>query len=134
VRHYFPSHRVVPILVNYRLGWDEAARLGVALSRTCDENDLVVLSADFVHNRTVAEARAIDKRSRGCIQSFYMGCTAEYLSRVEMDCRKGFLVLCTFLRASGAKDAEILLNANSGDIFGVGGPVTSYFFVLYGTR
>lgn len=134
VRHYFPLRRVVPILVNYRLSWDDAARLGAVLARTSDENDLVVLSADFVHNRTVREARAIDERSRGIIQSFYMGCTAEYVSRVEMDCRKGLLALCTFLRESGATDADILLNTNGGEMFGGRGPVTSYFFALYGTR
>jgi AmmeMemoRadiSam system protein B len=133
IAYYFPSKRVVPIVLNFRMTWEGASRLGTELARHCGAGDMVILSADFVHGRSAAEAKTSDARSRIVLEKCASGCGGD-ASVVEVDCRKGLVALCAYLRETGGGAADILLNTNGGELTGTKLPVTSYFFVLYGSR
>ncbi len=131
---YFPRSKVAPLLLNYRMSWEEARRLGVALAAEADHGAILILSSDFVHDKTSAEARRLDRRTRDILGKFQGDVSVETIARAEMDCRKGLLALMAYVKARKSGAMEILHNTDSARMAGLNVPTTSYFFVLYGNK
>lgn len=134
IARYFPRSKVVPLVLNYRMSWEEARRLGLALAAEALPDAILILSSDFVHDRTSAEARSLDRRTRGVLENFHGEVTVDSITSAEMDCRKGLLALMSYIRARKSGDIEILMNTDSALMARRNVPATSYFFVLYGNK
>ncbi|MBP7737357.1 MAG: AmmeMemoRadiSam system protein B [Spirochaetes bacterium] len=134
IAHYFPRSKVAPLLLSYRMSWEEARRLGLALAAEAGAGAILILSSDFVHDRSSAEARRLDKRTREILVKFRDEVSAETVRYAEMDCRKGLMALMAYVKARKSGSMEILHNTDSARMAGRNVPTTSYFFVLYGNK
>lgn len=133
VRH-FPRSTAAPFLLNYRMSWEEARRLGAALAAEANQGAILILSSDFVHDRTGIEARSLDRRTGEILGKFRGDVSVDMITRAEMDCRKGLLALMAYVKARRSGAMEILHNTDSARMAGRNVPTTSYFFVLYGNK
>jgi len=131
VRYYFPKARIVPIILMPSVTRQEARALGKLISDKTDINDVLILSADFVHNKAQEGARAIDMRSRRVLENLHTYNSSSPLPIIEIDCNRGLELLMTYTMRHGSA-ADILIRTDSSEISGRAAPVTSYFFVLYG--
>ncbi|HNV46739.1 MAG TPA: AmmeMemoRadiSam system protein B [Spirochaetota bacterium] len=131
VQHYFPDASMVPVLINYRLAWEDARALGARIAAVARENVIVILSADFTHDKSDRHARENDMRFRELLRRF-PAAGPEDIARIELDCRKGLYTMAAFLEARGRSTPHLLGSATSRDIAGPRVPMTSYSFVLFG--
>lgn len=132
VKYYFPQSKILPMVTNFTLPFDRAVQAGKALAALAGEKDLIILSADFVHNKEIKLAQNIDRQSSRRLIHFKQNIRIDSLNKIEMDCRNGLALFFQYLVSRNANGAEILLNTNSGKIIKKDIPVTSYFFVIYG--
>lgn len=132
IAYYFPGIEIVPKLINFRLSWERAAAMGKFLAKTTKENDFLLLSADFVHNKDLAETRERDRITGKFLSDYRERKNSYRITDIEVDTRKGLYVLLSYLKQKGSPRPDILLNTNTGEIAGQRDNITSYFFVLFG--
>ncbi len=131
---YFPRSKIAPLLLNYRLPWEDARKLGHGLAAHAGPGVIVILSADFVHDKAGAAIRRLDRQTGAVLLQFRDGPSVDSVIKAETDCRKGLLALLAYAWARKTGDAEILLNTDSARLARKEVPATSYFFVLYGNK
>ncbi|MBU0908931.1 MAG: AmmeMemoRadiSam system protein B, partial [Proteobacteria bacterium] len=131
IAYYFPGVKIVPIVLNFRLSWEGAELLGKAIARLTGGSDIVILSADFVHERLNRAAQILDRKSGRLLRRPLEDHSPDEISGIEIDCRKGLMTLFNFMRGKKKCRAEILLNTNYAVVSGKDDPATSYFFVIY---
>ena len=92
VRYYFPNSRIVPIIVQRNVRFDLQVRLKQVIENyLADPRTLVLLSMDFSHDQSPAEAGRRDRRAKSVIE------TLDYLQTdtLDIDCHPGSkLLLC----------------------------------------
>ncbi len=134
IAFYFPRSKVAPLLLNYRMPWDQALRLGQTLAAEAGPGAILILSSDFAHDKKSATARRLDRRTEAVLARFRGKVSVDTIINAEMDCRKGLLALMAYIKERKTEDMEILLNTDSAAMARRDVPGTSYFFVLYGNK
>lgn len=128
VKYYFPNAKLVPIMLDRRLGAGDATALAESLKNELPENSLVVASVDFSHHQNRFAADFHDAKSLPTVASFNL----ESLLGLEVDSPQSLYVLEKYLERHGARkmlgygtnQAEVSGNLASED-------VTSYLFAHF---
>ena len=130
LKYYFPSSRVVPILVDLNARSYPLHRLCEVLSSALDKPDtLLLLSMDFSHNSVSPVADARDTEAQNVISAMDTTKT----EALHVDCRKGLWLLLQSLKEAGChgvlfsehtNSARLSRNPNQPD-------VTSYFTIYF---
>lgn len=134
ISYYFPYTKVVPIVLNFRLTWEDSIELGTFLSGMLQKDDLLIVSTDFVHDKKNDIIKKIDQKNKNKLLNYQENLESHQISQIENDCRKCLLTLFHFLKNKNNSEGEILLNTNSAEISGLDVLATSYFFVFYGKK
>ncbi len=114
IAHYFPTARVVPIVLHWR-ATDQALRLiEKAISRAHRPGDLFVLSMDFSHGKSPLEAAKEDERSLAAIASF----DRLAARRCDIDAGTACALLLKLTKSLGARSAELLERTDSAALGG----------------
>jgi AmmeMemoRadiSam system protein B len=131
ISKYFPSAEIVPLLMGHSMTYAAAAVLGDALAGLCGENDFVLLSADFVHDKPSREAMRFDTAARAVLTDPPRW-TINAIDDIKVDCRRGLAAMLIYLRHDRGITCDILANTNSAIIAGKDVEATSYFFAIFG--
>ncbi len=97
-----------------------AEALGLALAELCDEHTLLVASTDLSHLDNYADVRRIDGRTVDLVAAFDLaGLTAAlYAEEVQACGATGVAAVLAAARKLGARGAQVLAYATSGDVTG----------------
>jgi MEMO1 family protein len=131
ISRYFPSAEIVPLIMGHSMTYADAAVLGDALAGLCGENDFVLLSADFVHDKPSREAMRFDTAARA-VMTDPSRWTINSINDIKVDCRRGLAAMLIYLKHDRGITCDILANTNSAIIAGMDVEATSYFFTLFG--
>jgi len=128
----FPQAKIVPLIVknnfNYKEFEDFAKNI---LAPMVDENTIIIISSDFIHHSTNAEARKIDKESIEALKELSL----KNISLITSDCRACLAMVSGYLEIEDEKGIKrpwrLFANQNSTDFGGEDENVTSYIFGYY---
>ncbi|MBP9760262.1 MAG: AmmeMemoRadiSam system protein B [Candidatus Pacebacteria bacterium] len=125
VAAYFPTARIVPIIVSAHASKNELQILSDFLVQNTLSNTIVVASVDFSHHLYSNAAQVHDTRSIVAIQNF----DYDALFKLEVDSPSSLFILLRYLEAKGAKDVSVQ-QQSSANIFNTydSEDVTSYVF------
>ena len=130
LKYYFPSSRVLPILVDVNVRSYPLRRLREALSTALEEPDtLLLLSMDFSHDSVASIADSRDSVAQKVIGAMDTSRTAS----LHVDCRKGLWLLLESLKQAGSHRVFFSEHINSAQITGnfAQPDVTSYFTIFF---
>lgn len=130
LKYYFPSSRVVPILVDLNAQSYPLRRLRDVLSSALRNPDtLLLLSMDFSHNSISSIADQRDAKAQNVITTM----DATKAEALNVDCRKGLWLFLESLKKAGFRQALISEHTNSAQLtHNPSQPdVTSYFTVYF---
>ncbi len=130
LKYYFPSSRVVPILIDVNVRPDPLRRLREVLSSALEDPDtLLLLSMDFSHDSVSSLADSRDAEAQSVIAAMDTSKTAS----LHVDCRKGLWLFLEVIKQAGChlvffgehtNSAQITRNPAQPD-------VTSYFTIYF---
>lgn len=115
----FPEARIVPIIIQDRLGSQGARDLAQALDVALPEKSLVVGSFDFSHELPQAVAEFHDEHSLSVLR----GMNYERVKNMDIDSRYGLEVVLRYARARGSKSFRVLDHSSAAER--VGDPETA---------
>ncbi len=128
LQHVLGNFTLVPVVMGDQ-SYESSRDLGVALAKLIHDNDtLIVASSDLSHYHTYNEAVTIDHKTLHAIEAWdYFSMSQNFQSRVWEACG-GAPIVATMIAAErmGAKQAQVLRYANSGDTTGDHSRVVGY--------
>lgn len=130
VKYYFPTSRVVPILVDLNAQSYPLHRLRDVISSALRNPDtLLLLSMDFSHNSISSIADQRDSEAQSVISAM----DASKTETLHVDCRKGLWLFLESLKKDGYHNVLISEHTNSAQL--IHNPnqpdVTSYFTIFF---
>jgi AmmeMemoRadiSam system protein B len=128
VSRYFPGATVTALIIKKSAALQDIAKLVPVLTQMLDERTLLILSMDFSHEKTPAQARIEDDKSVQTIMNF----NANKLQNLDIDAPKAAWLFLKTLAARGLTHPSLLCRTNSSEIAGQPDmPCTSYAFMLF---
>ena len=130
LKYYFPSSRVVPILVDVNAQSYQLRRLRDVLSSALRNPDtLLLLSMDFSHNSISSIADQRDAKAQNVITTM----DATKAEALNVDCRKGLWLFLESLKKADCRNVLIAEHTNSAQLtHNPNQPdVTSYFTIYF---
>jgi AmmeMemoRadiSam system protein B len=114
IKKTMPNAKILPLVVKSTLSGDEVEKLSKALFEFGKQKKiLVILSADFSHYKTNAQAQADDQKTLAVIKDL----ATDRISEAEIDTRPGLLVVMRYAKLRGAS-FDFLNNSNSALLIG----------------
>jgi AmmeMemoRadiSam system protein B len=111
IKKFFPNAKVVPLVVNMGIGYDDFLLLGKEIKKMSDGNSVLIISSDFSHDLSIEEAERKDKLSIEVLNNL----KGRELSEANNDCRQCLAVLQGFLSDNQNYDFNLIDNKNSFD-------------------
>jgi AmmeMemoRadiSam system protein B len=130
LKYYFPSSRVVPILVDINAREEQLRELRPLLAEfLVNPKLIVILSMDFSHDSIASIADSRDVLAQGAM----IGLNADEVKQLNVDCPKGLWLLLAALRDVGQVKTQVNEHTNSARLTGrLNQPnVTSYFTMYF---
>ena len=130
LKYYFPSSRVVPILVDINAREEQLRELRPLLAEfLVNPKLIVILSMDFSHDSIASIADSRDVLAQGAM----IGLNADEAKQLNVDCPKGLWLLLAALRDVGQVKTQVNEHTNSARLTGrLNQPnVTSYFTMYF---
>lgn len=109
IARYFPTARVVPIVLHWRAPGQALRLIEKTLARAYRPGDIFILSMDFSHDKPPREAEREDERSVAAIASF----DPDAARTCDIDAGAACALLLRVTKSLGAEDAELLERSNS---------------------
>lgn len=125
VKKIFPEAKVVPLIANARYDFEKFYNLGKVMRNEAGDRTVLVISSDFSHHATIAEAKKNDEKSIQTLQNLKL----ENLNNITCDCRNCLAFALGF--AGENKKFVLLDNKNSADLEGGEKDITSYVAGFY---
>jgi AmmeMemoRadiSam system protein B len=133
IRYYFPKSRIVPVIIQRNVGFDKLNKLKTILDYFLDDpKTLILLSMDFSHKQTSAEADRRDDLARSVIEKLDYQDT----DKLDVDCHPGLKVLLAALKERPGVQVRFLNHSNSSRLTGKMDMtnVTSYYTILFSQK
>jgi len=130
VKYYFPSCRLVPLLIDVNAEEPKLAALRSVLTGFLKNPQvLVLLSMDFSHNSDSRVAEMRDEEAERVISKL----DVDKVASLHVDCHKGLWLLLSSLRDLGSVVVQVNEHSNSSHLTGNRKQtnVTSYFTVWF---
>lgn len=140
LRRLIPEARIVPLLMGYQTR-DTIVALATALTDTLrGRRALLIASTDLSHYHDARTAATLDGRVQACVDAFDPGGLLDVFEAYPehergryVACGGGPLIAVMMAaRELGARDAQVLKYANSGDISGDYEGVVGYLAAVFG--
>lgn len=128
---YFPDARIVPLLFGLSSSYDDALSLAAFLREHLGDDAIVIISTDFSHDRLPRETAEVDAKSFYYMKRLLFEPSSLLCREVECDNKRGICALYSFLQPL-CLSADYLSHVDSSKIIKKNGPVTSYYFVVFG--
>lgn len=124
IKHFFPSAKVIPLMLKEPLTEEELSKLASFLDKNLGDGSLILVSADFSHYLPKNVADFHDKTSLASLYNFDL----EILPRIDVDTPSSLGVLLRYLKLKNSQKFVLVKNMNSADFVGGNGPeeTTSY--------
>jgi poly-gamma-glutamate synthesis protein (capsule biosynthesis protein) len=127
IKKTFPLAEIVPLVLRPGPDGDEFQQLGKFLRRNTPPGTVMIVSSDFAHGVTAAQARVLDRKSIQNLKNLHR----ETIGQITCDCRRGLATLSGFLGA-GRKHFSLVGHRTSLDFGSRGGrDLTSYIAAYY---
>ncbi len=123
IKNFFPNAKIVPLILNNNISLSDFEEFGKELN-SLNKNSLLIVSSDFSHNLSYADAQVADKKSVENIKNISL----ENIKNITNDCAQCMAVLSGFLEKNKENyKFNLIDNKNSFDISGEDkNSVTSY--------
>jgi AmmeMemoRadiSam system protein B len=115
IKKYFPSARVVPIIIKDHASKEECEKIAKAISSRSNGKTLVIASLDFSHYLPNRLARFHDAKAIEALSNLDLA-RADF---VDVDSPKTLRVFINIMKDQGAGRFEMIANSNSGEIAGL---------------
>jgi poly-gamma-glutamate synthesis protein (capsule biosynthesis protein) len=127
IKRTFPQAQIVPLVLRPGPDDDKFLQLGKFLRQHSPPGTVMIVSSDFAHGVTEAQARVLDRKSLQNLKNF----RRETIGQITCDCRSGLAMLRGFL-GPGQKHFSLVAHRTSLD-FGSreGHDLTSYIAAYY---
>lgn len=131
IAHYFPSAKVVPIIVSTKITSSQLSALSKILFSLNNQGTLFLASVDFSHHLTSDQAEVRDVTTLNLLRD---GNLDSFLTvdSTYTDSPKSIVLLFKIMKEAGLSDFHVLSHENSGlrtnNKFG---EVTSYFSIVF---
>lgn len=128
IKKFFPNAEIVPLVLNLNAKSEKFYELGKKLKELGAENSLLIVSSDFSHDSTIAEALGNDIKSINVLKNL----NKDSFGQITSDCKQCIAAMESFLPEGQSLKFNIAASKNSFDISGQGeDSVTSYIFGYY---
>lgn len=127
IKKVFPGVHVVPLIVNNKTNYQKLIELGKNLHQLIPKKSLLVVSSDFSHDASLAEAKQSDQSSIMSLKNL----NEENISKVNCDCRACLAVILGFIGRESSPLFYLNENKTSADFGGSEKNVTSYISGYY---
>lgn len=114
IKKVFQTTKIVPIILKESLKPEQSKLLAELLQKTLPKNTLIILSADFSHYTTNAQAMINDKKTIGVIQKLDINSVRD----LAIDTHPGLELFLHLMNLYGAKNWTLLDNTNAEQIIG----------------
>lgn len=126
IKKVFPKAKIIPLVVRNNNDYEKFIRMGESIRKNVGDRSLLVVSSDFSHNASIAEAGKNDQASIEILNSL----SQKNIDGITSDCSSCIAVLYGFLK----KDPNgfyLNENKNSSDFGSQDKTVTSYVSAYY---
>lgn len=134
IRHYLPSVKVVPIVVSQHFKWaTQQNDIANALRSIMDDRTLLVVSSDFSHYLSLAEADEHDEETAKALFSKDLDAVVKLNNPDNSDCPRCLWALATLADEGDFYNPSVVLHTNSARILGDASipQTTSHFSMVW---
>ena len=129
IKRHFPNTAVTALIVSPKASTQRLSEIAARLAVLLDGQALMILSMDFSHGKTQAQAAAEDDKSIRALSAFDF----KALPRLDIDAPKAAWLFLKILARTGDTKSQVLRRTDSAEITGApSAPCTSYAFMVFG--